>query len=132
MKTHTTDLLRPVNSKFTLGKSSKSRSGFRLRNDDTYKSYMAGLNKQIKKDVSTKDQAVCLIVPNDGQDIDSKIKMALDAPQGRWYENDKQVKVLLVLVDPNGTKNTDMFCRDLPDGMKLSLLGVFKEWFKDV
>ena len=107
MKTHTTDLLRLVNSKFTLVKSSKSRSGYRLRNDDTYKSYMAGLNKQLKKDVSTKDQAMCLVVPNDRQDIDAKIKMALDAPQGRWYENDKQVKVLMIVFDPELENKTD-------------------------
>ena len=61
---------------------------------------MAGLNKQLKKDVSTKDQAMCLVLPNDRQDIDAKIKMALDAPQGRWYENDKQVKVLMIVFDP--------------------------------
>lgn len=127
MKTHTTDLLRPVNTKFTLGKSSKSRSGFRLRNDDNYKSYMAGLNKQIKKDVSLKDQAMCLVVPDDGQDIDAKIKMALDAPQGRWYKNDKQVKVLLVVIDPLEKKNTEMMTGWCPDGMGLEFLRYYME-----
>ena len=77
------------------------------------------------KGVETENQMMLFEIPKGRYDNHNLTELYLDALQGVWYENDKQVKTLIVTEVPDLDKMR-VSCRDLPTLFYLILRHQFK------